>query len=36
VTSKYPNAPWMQIRNKIITNNNDKSQCDSRGKLVII
>jgi len=25
VTSKYPKAPWMQIRNKIITNNDDKS-----------
>ena len=36
VTSKYPNAPWMQTRNKRITNNNDKSQCDSTGKIMII
>jgi len=36
VTSKYPNAPWMPIRNKRIMKNNDKSQCDSTGKIMII
>ena len=28
VTSKYPNAPWMWIRNKRIMSDNDKYQCE--------
>ena len=36
VASKYPDAPWIWIRNKRIMSSYDKSQCDSTSKMMLI